>query len=231
VEDTDVAYQVRRSFERFHFERSAGDIVRSRGRVRVMRRSLAVGVTVVAAVALWALNASPFAGKAPVAFAGWQPVPTAADPTLANDARATCLSDASLPAMSLVAQDQRGVAATLLYAGGGELAICLVVRDSAGAVLYATSGVSHLEDRSGLLKIDTGISAPKVPNDPGLRIVAGRVDQAVKGVKVSRADGVKVEATVKSGYFVAWWPTDDDVVNVTATDSAGATLATVPGLK
>jgi hypothetical protein len=196
-----------------------------------MRRALAVGVTVVAAVALWALNASPFVGKAPVAFAGWQPVPTAADRTLANDAEATCLSDASLPAMSLVAQDQRGAAATLLYAGGGELAICLVLRDSAGSVVAATSGVSHLEDRSGALRIDTGISAPKTPNDPGLRIVAGRVDQAVKSVKVLRVDSAKVDATVSSGYFVAWWPTDDDVVNVTATDAAGATLATVPGLK
>jgi hypothetical protein len=57
------------------------------------------------------------------------------------------------------------------------------------------------------------------------------VDQAVESVKVLRADGAKVDATVNSGYFVAWWPTVDEVVNVTATDSAGATLATVPGLK
>lgn len=231
MEDTDLANQVRRSFERFHFERPAADIVRSRGRVRVMRRLLVVGVTAVVAVALWALNASPFVGRALVAFAGWQPVPTATDRMLANDAKATCLTDASLPAMSLVTQDQRGAAATLLYAGRGEVAICLVVRDAAGAVVAVTSGVSHLGDRRGLLKIDTGISAPKSPNYPGLRIVAGRVDRSVKGVKVSRADGVTVDATVSSGYFVAWWPTDDEVASVTATNSAGVTVAIVPGLK
>jgi hypothetical protein len=196
-----------------------------------MRGSLAVGVTVLAAVALWALNASPFVGKAPVAFAGWQPIPTAADRTLANDAKATCLTDTSLPAMSLVAQDQRGPAATLLYAGRGELAICLVLRDAAGTVVAATSGVSHVGDVGGLLKIDTGITAPESPNYPGLGIVAGRVDQAIKGVKVSRADGVTVDATVNSGYFVAWWPTDDQVASVTATDSSGATVATAPGLR
>ena len=231
MEDADLADQVRWSFQRFHFARPAADVARSRDRARVMRRSLAAGVTIAAAVALWAVNASPFVGTASVAFAGWQPIPTTADQALANDAKATCLADSSLPAMSLVAQDQRGTAATLVYAGGGELAICLVVRDPSGAVVAATSGVGHVEGRSGALTFDTGISAPKAANYPGLRIVAGRVDATVKSVKVSRADGVKVDATVNSGYFVAWWPTDDDAVNATAIDSSGATLATVPALK
>jgi hypothetical protein len=182
-------------------------------------------------VALWAVNASPFTGTSSVAFAGWQPIPTTADQALANDAKATCLADGSLPPMSLVAHDQRGTAATLVYAGGGELAICLVVRDSSGAVVAATSGVSHLDGRSGALTFDTGISAPKASSYPGIRIVAGRVGPSVTSVKVSRADGLTVDATVSSGYFVAWWPTDDDALNATAIDSAGATLATVPALK
>ena len=80
------------------------------------------------------------------------------------------------------------------------------------------------------LTFDTGISVPKNPNYPGLRIVAGRVDPTVKGVTVSRADGLKVVATVTSGYFVAWWPTDHDAVSATAIDSSGITLATVPAL-
>lgn len=231
MEDADLADQVRRSFQRFHFALSAAEVVGSHDRVRVMRRSLVAGVTIAAAITLWALNASPFVGTASVAFAGWQPIPTTPDQALATDAKATCLADPSLPAMSLVAQDQRGTAATLVYTGGGELAICLVVRDPSGAVVAATSGVSHLEGRSGALTFDTGISAPKASNDPGIRIVAGRVDAIVKGVRVSRADGLTVDATVNSGYFVAWWPTDDDAVNAIAIDSSGATLATVPALK
>jgi hypothetical protein len=231
VEDADLTDQVRRAFQRFHFERSVAEVTGTHNRVRVMRASFAGAVAIAAAVALWLLNASPFVGSASVSLAGWQPIPTTSDQALANDAKATCLADSSLPAMSLVAQDQRGTAATLVYAGGAELALCLVVRDSSGAVVDATSGVSHLDARTGALTFDTGISAPKTPNYPGLRIVAGRVEPTVKGVKVSRADGLKVDATVNSGYFVAWWPTDDDPVNATAIDSSGAVLATVPALK
>jgi hypothetical protein len=133
--------------------------------------------------------------------------------------------------MTLVAQDQRGNAATLLYAGGGELAICLVLRDAKADVVTAASGVTHLAATVEPLSVDTALSAPRSANSAGMTIVAGRVGPSVSGVRVARSDGVDVEATVSAGHFVAWWPTQDSADSILALDRGGRPVVTVPGLK
>ena len=227
MDDRDLTGQLRRSFSPYQFTRSVADVTRSHRRGRFGPRSLALGVTALAAIALWALTGTPFLGSPRVAFAGWQPMPTTADQALAVAAKSAC---AAASTMSLVAQDQRGNAATLLYAGSGQLSICLVLRDNTGAVVAAASGATILEGGGGALVVDTGLSAPRTADSAGLQIVAGRVGPSVKAVEVARADGVTVDATVSSGYFVAWWPTDDRAERVTAIDAVGATMTTVPGL-
>jgi hypothetical protein len=130
----------------------------------------------------------------------------------------------------LVAQDQRGNAATLVYADGNQLAICLVARDSAGDVVAAASGVSHLEAVAGSLSVDTGLEAPATGSSPGVRILAGRAAAPIAAVTVARADGVTVSATVRDGYFVAWWPNTSDAVSVNSTDRHGSVVEVKPGL-
>lgn len=231
MEDADLTRQVRRSFERYSFQRSAAAVSKGGRRTSVVRRSVALGATAVAVVALLVLNATSFVGAPQAAFAGWAPAPSVADRALAAAAESACLANAGLPAMSLVAQDQRGNAAALVYAAGSELAICLVLKDTKGDIVTAASGVSHLEGPAGTLRVDTALAMPRSANSEGLRIVAGRVSPAAKAVNVERTSGPTVVATVASGYFVAWWPSDADATVVTAADAGGAPIATSPALR
>jgi hypothetical protein len=129
--------------------------------------------------------------------------------------------------MSLKAQDQRGNAAALLYGGSNELSICLVTRDSAGDVIAAAAGFTHVASDPGTLEIDTTMAMPESGQNPGLMLVAGRVSTAAARVEIQREDGVDVHATVASGYFLAWWPTEAKAVQVVALDKAGSELARI----
>lgn len=227
MEDASVSSEVRQAFDRYHFNMPVAQIAAPRRR-GTSRWVVATGIGIVA-LSLWVASAFPPAGQPRVAFAGWAPVPTLSDATLAAAAASACSIGDAGP-MSLVAQDQRGNAATMLYAGGGQLSICLVLRDGTGAVVAAASGLTRLAGSADPLVLDTGMSSDKSPQSDGLWIVAGRVTPEVRSVIVSRTAGPDVAATVSSGYFVAWWPTADKATTITAKDAAGTELAVVPGL-
>jgi hypothetical protein len=192
--------------------------------MRVPIRPLALAGALVVAVLLWALSTRPGVVGPAVAFVGWKPIPGAADPALAAGAVDKCHAEGA----DLVAQDQRGNAATLLFAAGEEMTICLVVEDSTGTIVSAASGGTHLATQRGAISVDTGMTVPANPDWPGLRILAGRASTAVATVTVTRSDGVEIRATVKSGYFVAWWPSDTPGSTVTARDAGGAIVAVEP---
>jgi hypothetical protein len=181
----------------------------------------------VAAIALWMYNATPV-GHHELVLAGWASAPVAADGALASAAAAACAAggddDTALP---MIAQDQRGNAATLLFAGGGQLSICLMARDDTGQIVAAASGMTRLVPTSSSLSVDSGLGSPATPGAPALTIVAGRVDGSVATVTITRTDGVAVTATVSSGYFVAWWPTDAEAKVVRAANSAGAVISSI----
>lgn len=226
MDDTDLTRQVERAFARFHFDRAVPE-ARVGRTPRAGRGWVAVG-TVVAALVLWTLNAAPSVGRPELALAGWEATPTAPDVALADAASEPCMaSGLGVPAMSIVAQDQRGNAATILFAGGGQLSICVVGRDKSGTVVAAATGVSRLETTAKALSVDSGLSEPKTPNFPGLTVIAGRVGQGVSSVEVVREDGVEVTATVASGYFVAWWPTTDKAGTVVGKDESGTQVEVV----
>ena len=227
MDDADVAARVERAFRRYRLERPLAGLAPGTRTAHGNRRLLALAGAAVLAVALWAAFATPFSAGPTVTFAGWRPVPDAADASLASSATGPCQIDR---AMKLVAQDQRGNAATLVYADGNQLAICLVARDSAGDVVAAASGVSHLEAVAGSLSVDTGLEAPATGSSPGVRILAGRAAAPIAAVTVARADGVTVSATVRDGYFVAWWPNTSDAVSVNSTDRHGSVVEVKPGL-
>lgn len=225
MDDADVSSQVKRAFSRYEFVRG----IESTGSYGLARRRRPMVLTVMlvglAATALWAASGTSLNPQPSVAFAGWGATPSLPDAELAASGTSPCHVDGE--AMELVAQDQRGNAAALLYRGGNELAICLVVRDSAGTVVATTTGFSRLAEFEGTLSVDTILSQPRTGQNAGIRIVAGRIDADVTRVDVTREDDASVEATVKSGSFLAWWPTDEDALEVTAKDARGATLARV----
>lgn len=228
MDDADITSQVDRAFARFRFDRDLNEIVHGRRRRSPRRTWALVAGTAVAVLALWAINASPFAGSPQLVLAGWEAAPTQADAALAAAAVGPCSSsDPAVAAMPIVAQDQRGTAATILLAGGGELSICVVARDETGTVVAAASGLTRLEPSAKALSVDSGLSAPRTANFPGLTVIAGRVGQGVASVAITRSDGVDVTATVASGYFVAWWPSTDKASTVTAKDESGRSVSVV----
>ena len=227
MDDADVAARVERAFRRYRFERPLDGLAPGTRTPHGNRRLLGLAGAGVLAVALWAALATPFAPGPTVTFAGWRPAPDAADTSLAAAATGRCQIDG---VMKLVAQDQRGNAATLVYADGNQLAICLVARDSAGDVVAAASGVSHLAAVAGSLSVDTGLEAPATGNSPGVRILAGRAAAPIAAVNVTRADGVTVSATVRDGYFVAWWPNTEEAASVSAFDRYGSGVEVKPAL-
>ena len=228
MDDTELTSQVERAFARFGFDRDLSEIVQGRKR-RLSRRTLAVFAgTGIAALALWTVNASPFAGSPQLVMAGWEAAPTRSDAALAAAATGACSgSDPGVAAMPIVVQDQRGTAATILFAGGGQLSICVVARDETGRVVAAASGMTRLEATANTLTIDSGLSAPKTANFPGLTVIAGRVGQGAASVVITRSAGADITATVASGYFVAWWPSTEKASTVAAKDASGTPISVV----
>jgi hypothetical protein len=228
MDDADITRQVVRAFQRYRFRYTLDDLAQRRRQVGILTapRIAVLGATLLA-VAVWLAVASPLAVTPTVAFVGWESTPDAPDVNFTTAARQACHAGSS---MTLMAQDQRGNAATLLYAEDGELALCLVAKDSAGSIVAAASGFTHLEAPDGPLSVDTGLSAPESAQSPGVRIMAGRAAAPIAAVQVARSDGVEVIATVSSGYWVAWWPTSTEGTTVTATDSDGVVVAVEEGL-
>ena len=224
MDDAELSSQIRRSFSRYPFAPGREPGARPADARRGRSIALSFGLVGVAAIGLWLASATPLNPRPSVTFAGWTSTPSAPDLSLAASGSAACNVD---PSMNLVAQDQRGNAAALLYRGGDQLAICLVVRDSAGSVVATTTGFTRLAEFGGALSVDTILSAPPAGQDPGIRIVAGRVSAHATRVDLAREDGTSVGATVRAGSFLAWWPTDDDATEAVAKDSHGATLARV----
>jgi hypothetical protein len=54
-------------------------------------------------------------------------------------------------------------------------------------------------------------------------LVEGQVDSTVTGVTLLRSDGEDVQATVASGWLVAWWPGSEDATSAQVTTASGTT--------
>ena len=227
MDETHVADAIRRSFAPFRFERPVDRLSTRRTGLRLGRGAVSFAAIAVGAVVLWVASAAPFTAGPRITFAGWAPNPIAPDVALTAASESVCGMQQGTSATSLRAQDQRGTAAALLFEDGGQLSVCLVTRDNAGAVVAAAAGASHLASNPGTLAVDTTLSAPASAQNPGVMVVAGRISPAAASVDVHREDDIVVHATVTSGFFLAWWPSEAKVVQVVALDHAGNVVAEV----
>jgi hypothetical protein len=226
MDNSEIADQVTRSMSQYRMDVPVSDVIGRAGasgrrfRMRLFAPA-AVGagaiVAVVAAVALLV----PRAGD--VAFASWRAVPTAIDPAMAADATPKCLSGGT-GAARLVVQDQRGPTAALLFVQGEDFVTCVASRGSTGSIDAATSGYTKASAITSDLAVVNGMSSPSGPTSPGLRVVVGMVSSQAASVTLQRTDGVVVTATVHSGYFLAWWPTNMKASVITSRDVEGNRL-------
>ncbi len=146
--------------------------------------------------------------------------------------------------------DQRGKAAAALLVGENRIALCLLTDDGRGWTNSARSvkSVGNLRPFSAPLTVDALVTrqiggTPTTGGQqtlqdgvlvssfsgPGAIVtaVAGRVSPEVATIEVSSDGAPTVQASIKDGYFMAWWPQETDPlsISVLAYDEHGGEIA------
>src|SRR5450759_4228255 len=144
MDDPALQRRVVRAFEHFSFDLPLEAIVApARPPSRTwLRVATAVAVPLVVVLAIGALLGRQVATP-PSVFGSWQAVPSIADPKLAAAARGVCLHEGE-SGSTLLIQDQRGLAAELLFRNGNDMIMCVAFFDASGAIETATSSATHL---------------------------------------------------------------------------------------
>ena len=239
--DQQLTELIRHSFERF--EQSSTTLpVKAPGRSRsrwAAALAMPMAVLLIAVVAVQV-------GRPQSAFASWSAVPVVADPALQAALLASCKDPITpdtperertfleeINRLPMVLVDQRGRSGVALFAerrpSGIASKLCLGSLDGAGTLRTAGAGSS--------------LGAQETPSDGPLRLVGrvqiwssggetlsavfGTSDPSVAKVVVSRASGGDVTATVKDGYWVAWWPGESAAQQMTAFAADGSEVKTI----
>jgi len=187
------------------------------------RRFRARLIVAVAIIGVLAVVAGLLSRTGNVAFESWRAIPTAIDPAIVADATSKCLGGETA-ATTVVIQDQRGPTAAFLFIRGGDLVMCLAGRGSSGSIDTIATSYTKSPAPTGDLALVSSMTSPAGPAYPGLRVVVGVAASTAVSVKLQRTDGVVVTASVRGGYFLAWWPTTTKASVVTSQDSTGGQL-------
>ncbi|GHG59817.1 hypothetical protein GCM10012320_34050 [Sinomonas cellulolyticus] len=156
-------------------------------------------------------------GNADEAYASWTAVPDSLSPADQAIAADACVAAGlSMTSPSLEIAERRGEWAALLYIGANST--------SATCIAHVPAGASHAGEVS--LARNGGKSAEPmgdqftqnaitefsdrwalIPNTrPHISFTVGEVGANVEGVSIRTADGETIQASVKNGHYVAWWP-------------------------
>ena len=163
----------------------------------------------------------------PAAAANWSAVPRAVNGQSFTEMQAACQDFMNSKAPAVIAE-QRGTSTYTVLSDSSEcLSFAVPQLDlgpgiSAGGqsdpatvrIPVARSAVSILGAGSGG-SVSVGTDPDHQTTVVGFERLVGRVGSAVTGVVVHRANGTDVTATVQNGWFLAWWPGDDDAPTIT----------------
>jgi len=187
----------------------SGRLSSRRARSALGALGLSGAAAVVGAVVLLGSNAAP-------AFAGWTSSPTTPLPGQLAAAQQHCTAGSGTPVLT----DTRGPYTASIYADG---ATCLqgngieISGGGAGNAADATAGTIEL---NGAGESDSDGHA--------LTMVDGRIGSGVTGVTITRSDGSSVQATVKNGWYLAWWPGSERAVTAHVANANGTSAQSFP---
>jgi len=145
------------------------------------------------------------------AYASWTASP---DPLVGADlAQADRLCGESAGGDTLVAE-RRGVFRFLVSSDGVEVSDCLVDGDGTGG--GSTTRLADLDAPTAREALVGGYMTTWGPRNGDVTAIHGPTGDDVNGVTVVRSNGYRVEATVESGWWAAWWPgrADEDATIV-----------------
>ena len=157
-------------------------------------------------------------GQIPVsALETWTSVGSPLEPgsPLADDCAATMgevpgITDVPV---TVVNSNLRGEVASVILAKDEYTAWCVGTGAGQMYTLLESPGFIPTSIADGA--IDLGPSGGRIPPD-GYGFAAGHAGPGVARVTL-KEDGINVTATVENGWWAAWWPSDDETLNVDGT--------------
>jgi len=192
-----------------------------------VQRWIMVGAAA-AAAAVSLLVVGTTGGGPSSAFAGWTPDPSLPAAGQLQAGESVCASDPSLARLTPTLTDTRGPYSAFLYAQAGAAAICVVgpgltaTNPEDGPIIVNGGAPSTASIAPGTISTRGPLSMLLAPTVE-FGAMAGQVGRGVTAVKLSLDDGSNVEATIKHGWFAAWWPTADGVKSADLTTTTGST--------
>jgi hypothetical protein len=209
--------------------RTAGDVMSPSRRARRDRggwRSFGLaagGVAGIAAAVAAILVLVVSGGSAAPAFARWTP-----SPAIASAARIAAVTSAcGLGRPALV--DARGpyTAAVFVKRSGGT---ACVIGPGIGLGVFSLGGVKAPDNRFTPDQIGTAAAAGSDSSGHAYVLLAGRVGTAVRSIVIHRSNNIDVTATIKNGWYLAWWPAHARATDATITTTSGARTVSLPPL-
>lgn len=172
----------------------------------------ALGLTSAAAAA----GAAILLGSAAApAFAGWTASPT--PPLHGQLAGAEQRCSTGTPLLT----DTRGPYTASIYADGST---CL---EGNGITISSSSvGGGKASVPAGVVELDAAGESDS--DGQALTMVDGPIGAGVTGVTITRSDGNPVQATVKNGWYLAWWPGSERAVTARVSSASGTRAQSFP---
>jgi hypothetical protein len=150
------------------------------------------------------------------AFAGWTRSPTAPLPGQLAAAQQHCRGSGA-PVLT----DTRGPYTASIYADGST---CV---DGNGIEISDTGGGGPTSSIPAG-KVQLGGAGESDSDGHALTMVDGHVGAGVTGVTITRSDGSSVQASVKHGWYLAWWPGAEHAVTAKVRSASGTRAQSFP---
>lgn len=182
------------------------------GRLASRRTVGALGLSGAAATAGAAIV---LGSSAAPAFAGWTVSPTAPRPGQLAAAQQQC-DAAGAPVLT----DTRGPYTASIYADGSTC----VEGNGIGINASGSGATSSVPART----IELNGTGESDSEGHALTMVDGRIGAGVTGVTVTRSDGSSVQATVKNGWYLAWWPGTERAVTARVASASQTSTQSFP---
>jgi hypothetical protein len=151
------------------------------------------------------------------AFAGWSATPTAPQPGQLATAQQHCGEGSRGPVLT----DTRGPYAASIYADGST---CL----EGNGVRISTSGGGSTRPSIPAGTVELNGLGESDPEGNALTMVYGPIGAGVTGVTITRTGGSSVQATVKHGRYLAWWPGSGHAVTAQVASVSGTRTQSFP---
>jgi hypothetical protein len=177
----------------------------------------ALGALGLSGAAAAAAAAILLGSSATPAFAGWTASPTAPLPGQLAAAEQHCGAGAGTPVLT----DTRGPYTASIFADGSTCLQGNGIRISSGSGDAAKSSIP-----AGTIELN---GAGESDSDGhALTMVDGPIGARVTGVTITRSDGSSVQATVKNGWYLAWWPGTERAVTAEVTSASATSTQSFP---